>query len=51
MLDPTESIRVELNKKEDIYQMIQGQKITHGLVVAAFAHLLIYELNGSKLKI
>jgi hypothetical protein len=26
--------------------MIQGQKITHGLVVAAFAHLLIYEATG-----
>ena len=51
MLDPTEAIRVELNKKEDVYQMIQGQKITHGLVVAAFAHLLIYELNGSSRKI
>jgi 8-oxo-dGTP pyrophosphatase MutT (NUDIX family) len=50
-LDPTEAIQVELNKKEDIYQMIQGQKITHGLVVAAFAHLLIYEATGSNRKI
>jgi 8-oxo-dGTP pyrophosphatase MutT (NUDIX family) len=46
MLDPTEAIRVELVKKEEIYQMILKQKITHGLVVAAFAHLLIYESNG-----
>jgi ADP-ribose pyrophosphatase len=50
-LDPTESIKVELIKKEDVYKMIKEQKITHGLVVAAFAHLLIYEANGSKQKI
>jgi hypothetical protein len=37
---------VELVKKEEIYQMILKQKIMHGLVVAAFAHLLIYESNG-----
>lgn len=46
MLDPTEAIRVELVKKHDIYRLIRDQKITHGLVVAAFAHLLIYEANG-----
>lgn len=45
-LDPTESIRVELARKEDIYRMIREQKITHGLVVAAFAHLLIHETNA-----
>ena len=46
MLDPTEAIRVELVRKEEIYRMIREQKITHGLVVAAFAHLLIFEANG-----
>jgi len=44
-LDPTESIRVDLVKKEEIYWMIREQKITHGLVVAAFAHLLLYEAD------
>lgn len=42
-LDPTESIRVELTRKDDIYRMIRETRITHGLVVAAFAHLLIFE--------
>jgi ADP-ribose pyrophosphatase len=45
MLDPTEAIRVELIRKEDIYRMIHEAKITHGLVVAAFAHLLIFEAD------
>jgi ADP-ribose pyrophosphatase len=43
MLDPTESIKVFLTKKEEVYQMIRDNRITHGLVVAAFAHLLLYE--------
>ena len=45
MLDPTEAIRVELIRKEDIYRMIHEAKITHGLVVAAFAHFLIFEAD------
>lgn len=49
MLDPTESIKVELIQKDEIYRMIKTQKITHGLVVAAFAHLLIFEANGRDL--
>ncbi|HVN71662.1 MAG TPA: NUDIX hydrolase [Desulfomonilia bacterium] len=51
MLDPTEAIKVELVRKEDVYRMVREQKITHGLVVAAFAHLLIYEANRNKRKI
>jgi 8-oxo-dGTP pyrophosphatase MutT (NUDIX family) len=43
MLDPTESIKVELTKKEEVYRMIRETKITHGLVVAAFAHLMLFE--------
>ncbi len=50
MLDPTESIKVELVKKDEIFKMIQEQKITHGLVVAAFAHLLIHEANGKGIR-
>jgi ADP-ribose pyrophosphatase len=46
LLDPTEAIRVELIQKEDIYRMIRETKITHGLVIAAFAHLLIFEAEG-----
>ncbi|HWR68933.1 MAG TPA: NUDIX hydrolase [Desulfomonilia bacterium] len=46
MLDPTEAIQVELVKRQDIYRMIREQRITHGLVVAAFAHLLIHEGKG-----
>lgn len=46
-LDPTESIVIDLVQKDDIYRMIREQKITHGLVVAAFAHLLIHEAHGS----
>ncbi|HQI81477.1 MAG TPA: NUDIX hydrolase [Deltaproteobacteria bacterium] len=42
-LDPTESIRVELVPKEEVYRLIREQEITHGLVVAAFAHLLLFE--------
>ncbi|HPR53495.1 MAG TPA: NUDIX hydrolase [Deltaproteobacteria bacterium] len=45
-LDPTESIKVELVAKEELSRMIKEQKITHGLVVAAFAHLLIHEAGG-----
>ena len=48
MLDPTEAIRVELIRKEDIYRMIHEAKITHGLVVAAFAHLLIFEADRKR---
>jgi ADP-ribose pyrophosphatase len=42
-LDPTESIKVDLTKREDVHRMIRETKITHGLVVAAFAHLLLFE--------
>lgn len=50
MLDPTEAIMVELVRKDQIYRLIREQKITHGLVIAAFAHLLIYEANGRGMK-
>lgn len=42
-LDPTESIRVELIEKQKVYAMLQSGTITHGLVVAAFAHLMLFE--------
>ncbi len=42
-LDPTEAIKVELMKKEHIYGMIRSNEITHGLVIAAFAFLLLHE--------
>ena len=46
-LDPTEAIRVELVKKEHIYRMISSCEIAHGLVVAAFAYLMLYEKGKS----
>ncbi len=42
-LDPTEAIHVELIKKQEVYAMIRSGRITHGLVVAAFAYLLLHE--------
>ncbi len=42
-LDPTEAIKVELVEKSKVYGMISRGLITHGLVIAAFAHLLIHE--------
>jgi 8-oxo-dGTP pyrophosphatase MutT (NUDIX family) len=42
-LDPTEDIVVELVDKDDVCRMISTHAITHGLVVAAFAHLMIFE--------
>jgi len=45
-LDPTEAIRIELLEKQRIYDMIRDGDITHALVIAAFAHLLIHEING-----
>lgn len=42
-LDPTEAIGVELIKKERVYDMIRSGEITHGLVVAAFAYLMLHE--------
>jgi len=42
-LDPTEAIRIELIKKSKVYDMIRQGQITHGLVVAAFAYLLLHE--------
>lgn len=42
-LDPTEAIGVELVEKTKVYEMIRQGRITHGLVIAAFAHLLIHE--------
>jgi ADP-ribose pyrophosphatase len=42
-LDPTEAIHIELVEKNRVYEMISQGRITHGLVVAAFAHLLIHE--------
>lgn len=45
-LDPTEAIKVELVKHAKVYDMIRQGHITHGLVVAAFAHLMIHEGKG-----
>lgn len=42
-LDPTEAITVELVDKKDVYRLIRTGSITHGLVAAAFAHLMIHE--------
>lgn len=42
-LDPTESIVVELMDRQLVYEKIRSGEITHGLVVAAFAHLLLKE--------
>ncbi len=46
-LDPTESVRIQLMPLSDVYQMIRDGTITHALVVAAFAHLLLYEAGLS----
>ncbi len=42
-LDPTESVRVELLTKAEVYGMITQGAITHALVVAAFCFLLLNE--------
>lgn len=42
-LDPTEAISIELVKKSEVYRMIRDGRITHGLVVAAFAFLMLHE--------
>lgn len=42
-LDPTEAIKIELVEKSRVYEMISQGRITHSLVVAAFAYLLIHE--------
>lgn len=42
-LDPTEAIKIELVEKSKVYGMISQGRITHSLVIAAFAHLLIHE--------
>jgi len=42
-LDSTEAIHVDVIKKEEVYGMIRSGQITHGLVIAAFAHLLLHE--------
>ena len=42
-LDPTEAIEVELIKKERVFDMIRSGEITHGLVIAAFAYLMLHE--------
>lgn len=47
-LDPTEAINVELVKKEHVYRMITSGEITHGLVVAAFAYLMLHERTEEK---
>jgi ADP-ribose pyrophosphatase len=39
--DPTESIKIELIKAEKVLEMIRTGKITHGLVVAAFAFYML----------
>lgn len=48
MLDPTEAIKIELLKKEAIFKMIKNAEITHGLVISAFAYLMLYE-NSNQL--
>jgi ADP-ribose pyrophosphatase len=45
-LDPTEAILVELIEKQEVYRKIRSGQITHGLVVAAFAHLMLYEKDS-----
>lgn len=40
-LDPTEFIEIELIDRKDVYTMIKDGTICHGLVVAAFSHLLL----------
>ena len=45
-LDPTEAIDVELVRRQDIAGLIRSSRITHSLVIAAFAHLMLYERNG-----
>ncbi len=48
ILDPTEAIKIELFKKENIFEMIKNAEITHGLVISAFAYLMLYE-NSNQL--
>lgn len=45
-LDPTEAIEVELVDRKDIPALVHSYRITHGLVLAAFAHLMIHETSS-----
>jgi ADP-ribose pyrophosphatase len=46
-LDPTEAIHVEVVNREEVFRMMRDGRITHGLVVAAFAFLLLHEGYGA----
>lgn len=46
-LDPTEAIVVELVDREDIPALVRTSRITHGLVLAALAHLMIHEASSN----
>lgn len=45
-LDPTEAIEVELVDRKDIPALVHSYRITHGLVLAALAHLMIHETSS-----
>ncbi len=47
-LDPTEAIRVELVPLERVLAMLAQGEITHGLVVAAFAYLLLQVITAGE---
>jgi 8-oxo-dGTP pyrophosphatase MutT (NUDIX family) len=46
-LDPTESIRVEVMERGVVFEKLRRGEITHGLVLAAFAHLMLFEGSHS----
>ncbi len=46
-LDSTEAIMVELVQREDIPVLVRTSRITHGLVLAAFAYLMIHETSSN----
>lgn len=44
--DPTESITLELFKVDEVLKMMKKGRITHGLVVAAFAFFMLNQKEG-----
>lgn len=48
MLDSTEAIKIELLRKDAIFDMIKKAEITHGLVISAFAYLMLYENSNQR---
>lgn len=49
-LDTTESIQVELMDRDKVFEALRSGGITHALVLAAFAYLMLFEQKESLVK-